>query len=161
MSAIALGVGVLGAGVSLYGANKQKKAVDSANAANAALQEDQNQSAWNAYLLSRGINPTGAVTGQIPQNAQAVNTRLPLWATASFKKPGAKPTWRKKGSSPTPNSLVTASQLVGSPSTTGTEVVALPSSGSKGPSKVEDFLIGNPLGIGGKDRSFLDPFGIF
>ncbi len=161
MSAIALGVGLAGAAASVYGANKQKKSVDAANTANAGLQAEQNQSAWNAYLLSRGINPTGAVTGQIPQNAQAVNTRLPLWATASFKKPGAQPTWRKKGSGPTPNSLVTASQLVGAPSTTGTELVALPSNGSKGPSKVEDFLIGNPLGIGGKDRNFLDPFGIF
>lgn len=161
MSAIALGVGLAGVAASAYGASQQNKAVKGANAQNAALQDEQNQSAWNAYLLSRGINPTGAATGQIPQNAQAVNSRLPLWATANFKNPGAKPTWRKKGSSPTPNSLVLSSQLVGSP-TAGAGAASQPKDGAtKDPSKVQDILMGNPFGLGGKDRSWLDPFGIF
>lgn len=101
-----IGAGALGAGVSAYGAKKQSKAVESANEANDARQAEQNQSAWNAYLISRGINPAGAKTGELPQNAQAVNSKLPLWATANFKTPGSQMTWRKKGSSPTPNSLV-------------------------------------------------------
>lgn len=77
----AIATTAVGTGASLYGANKQAKAVQAANDQNAKLQAEQNQSAWNAYLLSRGINPTGATTGQIPANAPAVNTKLPLWAT--------------------------------------------------------------------------------
>ncbi len=85
--AIAVGGGaVLGAGVSLIGMNKQGQANSAANQANQSAQNQQNQSAWSSYLMTRGIAPTGPVTpGVIPAagNFQAVNTRLPLWATVS------------------------------------------------------------------------------
>lgn len=82
MSMMWVGIGslALGTGASLYGASRQAGAVRDANAQNAELQREQNQSAWNAYLLSRGINPGGAATGEIPSNPQPVNSRLPLWA---------------------------------------------------------------------------------
>jgi hypothetical protein len=85
----------VGAGVSMYGANKQAKANQAATATNARLQEEQNRSAWASYLMSRGVNPAGAQTGQLPSNPQAINSRLPLWATASFSKGPKK--WRRKG----------------------------------------------------------------
>ncbi len=113
---VGIGSAVLGAGTSIIGANKQAKAVGAANDQNAALQEQQNQSAWNAYLLSRGINPGGAKTGELPTNPQAVNSKLPLWATANFKVPGAQMTWRKKGSTPAQGSLVIAPQAASAPS---------------------------------------------
>lgn len=80
MSWVAVSVAAIGAGTSLYGANKQAKANQAAQNENARLQEQQNQSAWAAYLLSRGVNPEGVATGQIPTAPKAVNTRLPLWA---------------------------------------------------------------------------------
>lgn len=76
-------VGALGAGATAYGANKQSKAQQAASASNAASQDKTNASAWASYLMSRGVNPNGATTGQIPTNPQAVNTRLPLWATVN------------------------------------------------------------------------------
>lgn len=159
MSMIWVGIGtaVVGAGASAYGANKQSKATKAAAAQNASSQDAQNASAWANYLMTRGLNPAGAVTGQIPTNPQAINTRLPLWASANFAAPGAQKTWRKKGATPTAGTLARGTafaQPVEAP-------VAAPGSGSSGSSKTNDFLIGNPLGIGGKDRNFLDPLGIF
>ena len=80
----AIGVGVVGAGVSLYGANKQSQAQKDANAANQASVGKADQSAWVNYLLQRGlaVDPN-TPTGSIPSNARAVNQRLPLWANMS------------------------------------------------------------------------------
>lgn len=80
---VGISTAVLGTGAQLYGANKQAKAVEAANKQNAELQAQQNQSAWNAYLMSRGVNPNGAATGSIPTNPQAINTKLPLWANVT------------------------------------------------------------------------------
>lgn len=76
-----LGAGALGAGASVYGANKQSKATQDAASKNNQSQAAQNAAAWSNYLMTRGINPAGAQTGQIPQGAQSINARLPLWAT--------------------------------------------------------------------------------
>ena len=109
MAWVAAGTAVLGAGASLYGANKQSKAISSANDANLKAQEDQNRAAWANYLMTRGINPAGAKAGTIPTNPQAINARLPLWANANFRTPGAiagqGATWRKKGQAAQPNML--------------------------------------------------------
>lgn len=74
------GSAVLGAGVSMYGANKQSKDNRAAQDQNAQLQREQNNSAWQSYLMARGLNPMGAAAGTIPQGAPALNTKLPLWA---------------------------------------------------------------------------------
>lgn len=95
---VAIAVGgsaVLGVGASLYGANKQAGAVEDANKANVASQADQNAAAWANYLMTRGVNPAGAVTGQIPTNPQAINARLPLWARGNFATGPSR--WRKRG----------------------------------------------------------------
>lgn len=76
--------GALGVGASLYGANKQAKDNQAAQSQNADLQAQQNNSAWQAYLMSRGINPMGATAGTIPTGAQAINSKLPLWATMTI-----------------------------------------------------------------------------
>lgn len=157
---VAIGVGVAGAAASVYGANKQAKSNKEAQASNAALQGDQNQSAWASYLLSRGVNPTGAQTGQLPSNPQAVNTRLPLWASvkrtpqaaAGFRLSGMKPSGPKLSMTPSFQNTNAADQAAAA-------AAAVPQ--DKGSSKMNDILIGNPLGIGGKDRSFFDPLGIF
>lgn len=104
--AVAVGGGaLLGAGASIYGANKQSQAAKDASKQNAESQADQNAAAWSNYLMTRGINPSGAATGQIPTNPQAINARLPLWATANFAKPGAPKTWRRRGTFTQPNTL--------------------------------------------------------
>ena len=107
MSMLWVGIGsaALGAGASLYGANKQSKAIQSAASQDAASQAAQNQAAWANYLMTRGVNPAGAATGTIPTNPQAINARLPLWATANFKRPGAQTRWVKKGTATMPNTL--------------------------------------------------------
>lgn len=102
---VGIGTAALGAGASIYGADKQSKAVKEASAENAAAQDRQNASAWANYLMTRGVNPAGAQTGQIPANPQAINAKLPLWATANFKRPGAQPRWVKRGTSTMPNTL--------------------------------------------------------
>lgn len=76
------GSALIGAGTSIYGANKQAKANASAQQQNAALQAKQNQLAWQNYLIQRGILAPTAQPGEIPSsNFTPVNTRLPLWAT--------------------------------------------------------------------------------
>lgn len=97
---VGLGIAALSAGASVYGANKQSKAVKAAAATNAASQDSQNQSAWASYLLSRGVNPQGAATGTLPENPQGINAKLPLWANAAFTS-GPKG-WRKKGTGGAP-----------------------------------------------------------
>lgn len=77
---VAISVAAVGAGTSIYGASQQRVANNKAADANQKAQADQNAAAWSNYLMSRGLNPAGAQTGQIPQNAQAINQRLPLWA---------------------------------------------------------------------------------
>jgi hypothetical protein len=156
---VAVGVGVAGIAAGAYGANKQSKDNKAAQATNAGLQEQQNAQAWANYLMTRGVNPAGAATGQLPSNPQAINSRLPLWATANFAKPGAAKTWRKKGSTPAANTLSRGTQFTTGPVSGYGSAQA--GSGEKGSSKMNDILIGNPLGIGGKDRNFMDPLGIF
>lgn len=155
--AIAAGAAVAGVGASLYGANKASKDAKAAQSANADLQTQQNNSAWQSYLMSRGINPQGAPAGVIP-SGPPINARLPLWATANFKVPGAQPTWRKKGT-PAANTLsrvpMAATPMYSAP------VDTAPAGSGGGSSFGHDVLIGNPLGIGGKNRSFFDPLGIF
>lgn len=87
------GAGGIAAGV--FGANKQAGTIEDANKANIASQDKTNAAAWSAYLMTRGVNPNGAVTGQIPTNPQAINSRLPLWANANFAT--GRTGWRKKG----------------------------------------------------------------
>jgi hypothetical protein len=80
----ALIAGGLGAGASLYGANKQSKNQKATDASNRAAIQESDLNSWRGYLMQRGLNPSGVTTfGQIPTNAQAVNTRLPLYATVS------------------------------------------------------------------------------
>lgn len=126
MSWIAAAVVAVGAGATIYGANKQAKAVESANNTNAELQKDQNQSAWAAYLMSRGVNPNGAATGTIPSNPQAINAKFPLWATWTVPATSGTP-----GTS-TPRRLVrrTASAGVGPVATPSPAGVAAPANTS-------------------------------
>ena len=87
MSWVAIAIGgsaLLGAGASIYGANKQSQANSSANDANVAAQNKQNDSAWQNWLMSKGLaSNTPLTAGTMPTASQgyAVNTRLPLWAT--------------------------------------------------------------------------------
>lgn len=99
------GAALLGTGISLYGANKQNKANAAAQAENARLQEEQNRSAWGAYLLARGVNPQGAATGQIPTNPQAINAKLPLWANVRRTAGGSYQMARPMGANPPASSL--------------------------------------------------------
>ena len=110
------GSAVLGAGASLYGANKQSKAISSANDANLRAQAEQNKNAWANYLMTRGLNPAGAQTGTIPTNPQAINARLPLWANASFARPGGATRWVKRGTAgvaSAPSSNLLADRITG------------------------------------------------
>jgi hypothetical protein len=78
------GGAIVGAGVSLYGANKQAQNQKDANAANTANIDKSNNLQWNEYLMQRGIQPTGqTTTGQVPTSFTPVNSRLPLWANVN------------------------------------------------------------------------------
>ena len=155
---VAVGVGVAGVAASAYGANKQSKDNKAAQNQNVASQEEQNRLAWANYLMTHGLNPANAQTGVLPANGQAINSRLPLWATANFARPGAQKTWRKKGTTPTAGQL-TRGMAYEQPALS--TALATTGTGEGGSSFKNDLLIGNPLGIGGKDRNFLDPLGIF
>lgn len=85
------GSAVLGAGVTMVGANKQSKAIKDAQNKNAELQTQQNNSAWQSYLMSRGLDPMGATAGNIPTGGRALNTKLPLWAMVNLDRTGASP----------------------------------------------------------------------
>ncbi len=86
---LAAGAGLAGAGLNLVGQNQQKKAIEGTNAANQRAIDQANQREWNNYLLQRGINTGGtAMPGEIPTNAPAVNTKLPLWAAFPTASPG-------------------------------------------------------------------------
>lgn len=152
---VTLAAAAAGAGVSLYGANKQSKDAKAAAAQNTDSMDKQNASAWASYLLSRGVNPNGAVTGQIPTNPQAVNSRLPLWANVQRSR-GASPGFRIGGNRGSVR--LAPSMPAGAMPTDVPTQSAPPFAGS---SRMNDILIGNPLGIGGKDRNFFDPLGIF
>lgn len=80
---IGIATAAIGAGTVVYGAQQQKKLNQAAQNTNANLQGLSNDSAWQSYLLTRGINPAGATAGTIPNNAQAVNVKMPLWAGVS------------------------------------------------------------------------------
>lgn len=156
---VGIGTGVAGLAAGAYGANKQSKAVKAASAENAAQQDKQNASAWANYLMTRGVNPAGAATGQLPSNPQAINTKLPLWASASFRQPGTQKVWRKKGTGLPPVGRLARDNTFATAPVEALPVASAPA--ASGPSRTKDLLIGNPLGIGGKDRSFFDPLGIF
>lgn len=88
----AVAVAAVGAGASLYGANKQAKAQSGADNANREAIKESDLNGWKAYLMQRGLNPSGVTSfGQIPTNAQAVNTRLPLYANIRRAVPAAGP----------------------------------------------------------------------
>lgn len=99
MAWVAVGTAVLGAGTSLYGANKQAHDQRAANDANRAAVDSSDRYAWNNYLMQRGVYGGNAPTGTIPgaQPGGAVNTRLPLWANLRTNSipgapaPGARP----------------------------------------------------------------------
>ncbi len=92
---VAVGVSALGLAANVAGQNKQQSASDAAtaqnatnvadtNAQNAANVKAQNDQAWTNYLLQRGLSTGGVVpAGTMPSSGQAVNTRLPLWATVN------------------------------------------------------------------------------
>lgn len=87
-------IGGLGVAATVGGSIAQNKANKNALEANKAAQDEQNRAAWAAYLLQRGIMPTGQTQpGVIPQNYQVTNTRLPVWASLTVKNPryAAKP----------------------------------------------------------------------
>jgi hypothetical protein len=68
-------VAVAGLAVSAYGgikaAKDNKKAAQDANAANKTATDEANAQNWTRYMRQRGVG----------ENGQAVNTRLPEWAT--------------------------------------------------------------------------------
>lgn len=105
------------------------------------------------------MNPAGAATGQLPVNAQAVNTKLPLWAQVS--RPGiAAKGFRLGGPSAGPKLALGGTGYTQPAPAVDANALAGSGSGGGG-NNIKDILIGNPLGIGGADRSWYDPLGIF
>lgn len=163
MAWVAVGTAVLGAGASIYGSQQQKKAIQNAANQNAQSQADQNAAQWASYLMQRGVNPAGAATGQIPANPQAINAKLPLWATAYFTKPGSTGSgatrWRKKGTG--------VGTLAAMPAVNAATTYPIDSaSGDKskevsGSQKVKNILDPLNLTIGDNRNNFFDPLGLF
>jgi len=158
---VGIGSAVLGAGTSLYGASQQKKANQSALDQNAALQEEPNRSAWASYLMSRGVNPAGAKTGEIPTNPQAINAKLPLWASVR-RSPQVTQGFRVGvRANAGPRLSMDSQNFQNTGSNVSQSQAAATTSAGKESSNLNDVLIGNPLGIGGKNRTWYDPLGIF
>lgn len=152
--------GLIGAGVSagaaIYGANKQSKDNKAANAQNAESQAEQNRIAWANYLMTRGVNPAGAATGQLPSNPQAINSRLPLWANVQ-RQGTASRGFRIPGRNAGPRLSAGAGF-----STAATDPAAAVAADGKpsGSQRVANFL--DPLNVSvGKNKNFLDPLGLF
>ena len=184
MSSLWVGIGalVVGAGTSLYSANAQKKASQAATNANVASQDKVNDSAWTAWLMSKGIQPTTPVSaGTIPTagNYSAINTRLPIWANVNYgtSAPGSNGGMRlvKKGS-PTTAGITGFAKAPAVPvATTEGDAAAAASGGGKN-GAVDLAVKGAKLGVGtflaGGDpvlggvvannyKKVLDPFGVF
>lgn len=73
----------VGTGLTLYGANAQKKAQAGADNANRYAAEQADLRSWRNYLAQRGVYAPTAAQGEIPgaRPGAPVNTRLPFWAT--------------------------------------------------------------------------------
>ena len=75
---------IVGAGIaaglaaSAYGANKQSKAIDSANATNKEISKETNALNWAMKMYDKGVG----------QDGRAVNTKLPVWATVDIDSKG-------------------------------------------------------------------------
>jgi hypothetical protein len=83
-TAAVIGAAVIGAGATVYGADKQASASAAANSANAAAVNTANNESWTNYLASRGISQGGTVPyGTGLTGGQAINAKLPLWATVN------------------------------------------------------------------------------
>ncbi len=87
-----------GLGASIYGANKQSKAIKEANATNAKSIADTNRINHERYLATRGVNPDG----------RAVNARLPLWMNAQVSSGPRKVARRVINVTPTTPRIVAA-----------------------------------------------------
>jgi hypothetical protein len=81
-----IAAGVLGAGAEVEGSSQQSAAIKSAANTNANSQTALNNSNWGNYLLTRGISDPNPVAGVMPAagTTTAVNTKLPIWATAGM-----------------------------------------------------------------------------
>jgi len=93
--------GLAGTELTASGASDQAAASAAANQQNAANVAAANQQAWAEYLLQRGIYAPNAASGTIPSGAQAVNSKLPLYANVDINYPAATSAWAKAGSAPT------------------------------------------------------------
>lgn len=184
MSSLWVGIGalVVGAAGTLYSSNAQKKASQAATNANVSSQDKVNDSAWTAWLMSKGIQPTTPVSaGTIPTagNYSAINTKLPIWANVNYgtSVPGSNGGIRlvKKGS-PTTTGITGFAKTPPAPAAiTEADAAAAASGGGKG--GAADLAVkGAKLGVGtllaGGDpllggvvannyKKVLDPFGIF
>lgn len=108
------GAAIAGLGVSAVGISQQNKANNAANATNQEAIAKADQSAWNSYLMGRGIYGGNAAPGVIPTNAQAVNSKLPLWANVTRTPAGGGTArWVKKGTIPTPATSTLATTMPG------------------------------------------------
>ena len=153
---VGIGTAVVGAGASIYGANKQSQAIKDANNANATATDKQNNAAWVAWLMSRGIQPTGETTyGQIPTsgNYVATNTKLPVWATMTDTSAPLKAPDLPAVSTATNSSTAGASGTPGGLNASGRSVVK----GLADPLGLTD----NDASIGSVVRNSLDPLHIF
>ena len=91
----ALAVAAIGAGASMYGANKAAKAQNAANAANQQIAAEANRYNYQMWLESQGVGPNG----------QPVNVRLPRYMYAQV---GQKRRLVPKGTAASSNRITAA-----------------------------------------------------
>jgi hypothetical protein len=78
---------VVGAGATMYGANKQSKDAAHAQDVNLASNASAQRDNWLHYLMTRGVTPgPDTQNGEVPGFAPGavLNTRLPLWARVTM-----------------------------------------------------------------------------
>ena len=111
------GIAAGGLVMNAIGANKQAQANADAQRQNKEQFEAQQLQNWNQYLMQRGIDPAGNTKVGGYGSGQAINSRLPLWASVqrTEKNPGEFRVVRKSAMPASPRTLAPARLVVTSP----------------------------------------------
>jgi hypothetical protein len=162
MSSLWIGLGAIAVGTAgtLYSTNAQKKANQSAQNANQAQQDKQNDFSWNAWLMSKGVQPNAPLTAgtmPTPGGYSAVNTKLPLWATMKM------PSTSTSGKAASAANRVRLTGTAASPSIAGADgQSAEPGKKGRGITLDPLNLMGDrPRTAGNLVKTTLDPLGLF
>lgn len=111
------GIAAGGLVMNAIGANKQSQDNAAAQRQNKEQFEAQQLQNWNQYLMQRGIDPTGNTKVGGYGSGQAINSRLPLWASVQRQEenPGEFRVVRRSAMPAAPRTLAPGRLVAASP----------------------------------------------